>query len=414
MSGVSYIGHRRAGPAQPADLLERRTRRLVQRVHAASEPITWLCAGAGSGKSRLLELLRAGNDAVAVLDEPTPDALMQGLADLAAARIRRLLIATRPESAISALLLREQMYGRVLLIGEPALFVTSEDAVGESDEALLSDTGGWPMLVAAGLEGRSREARELLPAFLERHVVPHWPEPLLVALFAALTAPLSHAAASELCVTQGPYHPLLQELDGVWQVRGRWVREAFAVLRATTVMPPTVRERLKAVYSQLPSPDRAIAALVAMGATADALELFKQAGGVFFGYRNGYRSLDAVLRVFGSALEESVEELFLARLWLLIKSGRPREALMSLEARHPRLPVDLRKLRLTHRAEAILLRIDMAVDMDEPPPPEVIASWGTPATLLARRRSDCTRHPLQRHGDRLSAGGRAGRGAESG
>jgi LuxR family maltose regulon positive regulatory protein len=126
----------------------------------------------------------------------------------------------------------------------------------------------------------------------------------------------------------------------------------------------------------LPAPDRAIAELVAMGATADALELFKQAGGVFFGYRNGYRSLEAVLQVFGSALEESVEELFLARLWLLIKSGRPREALLSLEARHPRLPVDLRKMRLTHRAEAILLRIDMAIDMDEPPPPEVIASWG--------------------------------------
>ncbi len=152
VSGISYIGRRLEGPCEPADLLERRTRRLVQRAHTAPEPITWLCAGAGSGKSRLLEALRAGNDGVAALDEPTPDALMQGLADLAAARIRRLSIATRPESVISPLLLREQMYGRVLLIGEPALFVTSEDAAGESDEALLSDTGGWPMLVAAGLE----------------------------------------------------------------------------------------------------------------------------------------------------------------------------------------------------------------------------------------------------------------------
>ncbi len=376
MSRVSYLDRRRAEPREPTDLLERRTRRLMRRVQAAPESIVWLCAGAGSGKSQLLEALRAADAAVEVLDDPTRDALVQGLADLDAARTRRLLIATRPEAAIAPLLVREQMYGRVLLLEEQALFVTSEDAVGEADEALLVDTGGWPMLVAAGLEERSDEARELLPEFLERHVVPHWPEALLVALLAALTAPLSHEVLLELCPLLKISHPLLQEQDGVLQVRGRWVREALTALRATTVKSPAVREHLKTFYSRLPAPDRAIAELIAMGAPADALELFKQAGGVFFGYRHGYRSLEAVLRLFGTTLEESVEELFLARLWLLIKSGRPREALLSLVARHPRLPVDLRKMRLTHRAEAILLRIDMAIDMDEPPPPEVIASWG--------------------------------------
>jgi len=135
----------------------------------------------------------------------------------------------------------------------------------------------------------------------------------------------------------------------------------------------------------LAAPERAIVELAGIGEFGEAVEIFKDAGGVFFGCRHGYFALETVLRVLGAEWERRVEELYLARLWLLIKSGKPREALLKLEARHPGLPVDLRPLRLTHRAEAMLLRIDIALDIDETPPPEVIASWGRLQSFLPAR-----------------------------
>lgn len=376
MARISYIDRRRAGPREPANALDRRNLRLTRRVRATAEPIVWLRAGAGSGKSRLLQALKDAHPGVTVLDEPAPGALSEALAALSTGRIQRVLIATRPESDIAPLLLREQMYGRVAVFGEMELFVAAEDATGEGEAALLSDTGGWPMLVAASLESRAEAARGLLPKFLARDILPHLAESVVVALFAALSAPLTEPELLALCCGEVPAHPLLRKPADHWQVSGSWVREALRSLRTSTVTSPAARERLRHHYSQLRAPERAIAELLAMGATAEALELFKQAGGVFFGYRHGYHTLAKVLRLFGPELEQRAEELFLARLCFLIKSGRPREALMRLEARHPGLPVDLRKMRLTHRAEAMMLRIDMSLDIDEPPPPEVIASWG--------------------------------------
>ncbi|HVO47499.1 MAG TPA: LuxR C-terminal-related transcriptional regulator [Steroidobacteraceae bacterium] len=376
MARISYLDRRRAGPREPADALERRNLRLTRRVRAAAEPIVWLRAGAGSGKSRLLQALKTADPAVIVLDDPASAALTEALTALSTARVQRVVIASRPESDIASLLLREQMYGRVAVFGEMELFVAAEDATGGGEAALLSDTGGWPMLVAASLESRASEACGLLPRFLERDILPCLPEAVVVALFAALSAPLTDPELRALCSGEVPVHPLLRKQADHWQVSGSWVREALKSLRTSTVTSPAARERLRHHYSHLHAPDRAIAELLAMGATAEALELFKQAGGVFFGYRHGYHTLENVLRLFGPELEQRAEELFLARLCFLIKSGRPREALMRLEARHPGLPVDLRRMRLTHRAEAMLLRIDMSLDIDEPPPPEVIASWG--------------------------------------
>ena len=70
------------------------------------------------------------------------------------------------------------------------------------------------------------------------------------------------------------------------------------------------------------------------------------------------------------------EEIFLAGLWMLVKTGKTREALLRLEARHPGLPVDLRHLRVSYRPELLLLRADMSLDLDGTPPLPVIASWG--------------------------------------
>lgn len=387
MAKITPIDRARPRTPRAANALERRTWRLLRRLRLLPEPIAWLRGGAGSGKSRLLEAVRETSADPAprtwqLLDDPTRAVLAETLEALKAGSIRRLIIASRPDATGAALLLRERMYGRVAVIEDAELFVTAQDATQANDAALLADTGGWPMLVAAALDNRATATRALLPAFLEREVLPALPEPLLAALFAALTAPLSQAELQELCEDAAVAHPLLRREGDSWSLSSRWVREALIALRPTAALSPAVRARLKNFYARMRAPDRAIVELVAMGETTEALELFRQAGGVFFGYRHGYRELESVLRVFGSELEQGVEELFLARQWLLIKSGKPRETLMRLDARYPGLPVDLRQLQLTHRPEALLLRLDISLDVDEPPSPEVIGGWARLQSLL--------------------------------
>ena len=53
-------------------VLARRLIRLKQRLECASAPIMWLCAGAGSGKSRLIEALQpsVGERKWTFLDDP--------------------------------------------------------------------------------------------------------------------------------------------------------------------------------------------------------------------------------------------------------------------------------------------------------------------------------------------------------
>ncbi len=319
-----------------------------------------------------------------MLDDPSRRRLSEALADLDAhGTSPHLLIASRPASPGSQLLLRQRVYGQVELIDEAELWVTPEDLASEADGALMTLTGGWPMLAAASSQGRAAAVRELLPAFLERELLPFLPESLIAAVYAAMTAPVTVPAFASLSGTDAATHPILRKTGPHWQIAGSWVQEALQQLRRSTVfMAPGVRRRLKDFYSGLTAPERAIVELMAMGETEEALEVFKDAGGVFFGYRHGYRALEEVLHAFGAAQEQRVEELYLARLWLLIKSAKPREALLKLEDRHPGLPVDLRKLRLTHRAEAVLLRIDMALDIDSSPPPEVVASWGRLQSFL--------------------------------
>jgi DNA-binding CsgD family transcriptional regulator len=366
----------------PTNALERRTVRLMSRVRSSRLPIVWLCAGGGAGKSRLLEDLARSRETAAarwmLLDDPGRDVLKQALVHPC-----RLVIASRPTSPAAQPLLRQRVYGQVEVIEEAELWVTPEDFESGPDRALMEMTGGWPMLVDAHLRGRGAALRNLLPAFLEREVLPVLPEPILAAAYAALTAPLTPAALACISGGEAASHPILRGAGSHWQISSVWVQEAlFELRRSPAFVTPGVRQRLKRFYSALTAPERAIVDLATMGETEEALELFKNCGGVFFGYRHGYRALEAVLHAFGAALEQRVEELYLARLWLLIKSAKPREALLKLEDRHPGLPVDLRKLRLTHRAEAVLLRIDMALDIDSSPPPEIVASWGRLQSFL--------------------------------
>ncbi len=44
-----------------------------------------------------------------------------------------------------------------------------------------------------------------------------------------------------------------------------------------------------------------------------AFELFRRAGGAYYGYAHGYHALERVLGFFGPQLEQRSEDIFLAR-----------------------------------------------------------------------------------------------------
>jgi DNA-binding CsgD family transcriptional regulator len=398
MAEITPIDRGRRRLAAATDPLERRQVRLEQRVRKARASVVWLCGGAGSGKSRLLESMQVslGERGWTVLDDPDAEVLEKALkalmhrpgsaspAPARSARSSRLLLASRPGSAISQQLLKARAYGLVDRIDEAELFVRPQEA-SPAEAELLASTGGWPWLVAAALEGRAAQAQALLPAFLEREVLPHLPEDLLAALFAAAssTMPLPRPALERLGGARCE-HPFLATDDAGTRINGEWLRAALLTLRASPATRTRgVRERLLGHYASLPQPECAIKALLEIGEHGAALEVFCRAGGPYYGYTQGYHALEQVLGLFAPDFERRSEELFLARLWMLVKTGRTREALLRLEARHPGLPVDLRNLRLSYRPELLLLRADMSLDLDGTPPLEVIGSWARLQAFMA-------------------------------
>jgi DNA-binding CsgD family transcriptional regulator len=367
----------------PAGPMERRLHRLCERLIHCAKPIIWLRAGPGAGKTRLLQALQSGRIAAqfagwVMLDHPPAEA--------ARARLeakRRVMIASRPGDKVASVMLTPRTYGFVEVIDDSDLFLTQHDCRTKADEELFEATAGWPVLVDAWIGGRGSEMRKLLPAFLEREVLPTLPQQLVTALVAAITAPLTAAAVDFLFRRPRVLHPLLRTSGSETTLASSWVRDALIELRTKPrALRPAVLEELTHLFANFADPVRAIVSLTEVGLTAQALDLFTRSGGMFFGYRHGYHALQRVLNAIGSDHEQHSDELFFAHLWLMIKSGQPREALLRLEARYPGLPVDLRRLRLSYRPYAVLLRVDISLDIDETPPLEVIASWGRLQALL--------------------------------
>jgi DNA-binding CsgD family transcriptional regulator len=376
MPKITRIDAGRGRFAAASNALERRQVRLERRLLNARAPIVWLCAGPGSGKTWLLESTgaRLTERGWTLLDDPRAEVLARELdasSGLSPPR-RRLLIATRPGSPAAALLLRPRAYGRVETLAEPELFVRAEDIVPE-EAGVLAATGGWPWLVAAALGGRETAVCTLLPEFLEREVLPSLTLDELAAVLAASSIPLPPRSLERIGAACG----LLRDGAQGARIAGDWVRAALQTLRrSAAARSPEVRERLMAFYASLADPAPAIEALLGIGDTHAAFELFRRAGGPYYGYLQGYHALERALALFGAQLEQRSEEIFLARLWMLVKTGKTREALLRLEARFPGLPVDLRHLRVSYRPELLLLRADMSLDLDGTPPLEIIASWG--------------------------------------
>ena len=373
-----------------AAAMRQRLRRVLLRLATTTKPIVWLRAGPGTGKTRLIEGLGGlpasrQTRAWTVADSPGAGALRNLLkTQMSGPQSRRgILVASRPGDGVDDVLLRPRLYGSVEIIGDHELYIGTGDCRSAADVAMLDATAGWPMLADAWVEGRGDDIRALLPAFLEREALPGLSRPVVAALFAASIAPLTPEGLGFFSRPEPPSHPLLNSVGMTTTVASSWVQEAVISLqRESRSLNAALREELTRFFASALDPAGSIEAMLRIGQVEQAHEIFKQSGGAFFGYRHGYQCLERVLEAFGGVQEQRSEELFIAHQWLLHKSGQSREALLRLEARHPGLPVDLRRLRLSHRPLAVLLRIDISLDTDETPPIEVIGSWGRLQGLL--------------------------------
>jgi len=373
------VKSRRAAAPAP---LARRLARLARRVSSSTQPIVWLRGMAGMGKSRLIRSLERDPGFAArhwrFLDEPDAELLgrMVANADRGGEEASRVLVASRAAGPVADALRQPTLYGHVDIIDEQELVVIAADC-RRRDGDVLRATGGWPMLVDGYDSGRALEMAQLLPGFLDRDVLPGLPLPLVVALFGALPAPLSPAAVEHLFGSQASLHPLLQLTEQGASIAATWVREALLkMLARPAALPRPVLDELVRLHTRFAEPARAILSLLAIGQFTQAIAVFEATGGMFFGYRHGYQSLQQVLDGFGPEGERRAESLFLARCQLLMKSGQSRAAMQRLDAQYAGLPLDLRRLRVSHRPYALLMRLDLSLDLDEAPSLDVISSWG--------------------------------------
>lgn len=309
------------------------------------------------------------------LDEPAPEQILGHLGGGEDCARQRVIVASRPREAAAGALLRFAMYGEVLRIDERELFLSAAACAAEDPE-LYRLTGGWPMLVQAWRTRRARQVEGMLPQFLASEVLPSLPQPRVLALLAGVSEPLPESVCEQLCEGLEARHPLLMRTEAGVEPAGQWLADALrAVLARPDLLPGTVRAALVQLHCTYGRPQRAIGALIALGRRTEALRLFEDSGGVFFGFRHGFEALECVLGAFGADVGPRHESLFLARLFLLFKNGQTREAMRLLEMHYPHLPVDLRDMRASHRTHALLLRLDIAADFDEVTPAEVITSW---------------------------------------
>jgi DNA-binding CsgD family transcriptional regulator len=370
--------------------LERRFARVREKVLASNRPIVWLRALPGSGKSRFLSSFKQTHKATLgdwrVLDGETPDGILAALAAVgpASAASGRLIIASSAREEYAKVLLGPSVYGLVELIEDADFFLTSSDIRSPDVQDLLAATGGWPMLVDAWLAGRGIEIQKLLPDFLEHEVLPSLPQSLVSALFSAVNAPLPLAAVEFLFGPGACLHPLLRSTEAGTIVASEWVRAALSTLRAKPqILSSAVFDDVIHIHSAFGDPAASIVSLLELGLAEQALAVFERAGGMFFGYLRGYQALEVVLRSFGPDWERRSESLFLAHLCLLVKSGRIREAELRLEAKYPGLPVDLRHRRPLEAPYALLIRLDIGLEVDDALPAEVITSWSRLDALFA-------------------------------
>lgn len=328
--------------------------------------------------------MRRGTGATEILDDPTETELRAALRRSRAPRSSksvRLIVASRPDGAAASLLTTQQLYGHVEILGDADLFLTPDECSHTLVSGLHDETAGWPLLVDARLSGR--ELAPLLPRYLLNEILPSLPLKLAAALIAALTEPLSEGVAAEFRAPDDELHPLLRLENRRISVAGTAVATALEVMLShDRSLSAALKTAVVRFITASGNPAKSIVGLNSIGRTRDALSVFDRSGGPFFGFVHGFAALESALDSFGPDAELRHENLLLARLYALFKRGRAREALRRLDAHHPSLPVDLQKLQTSHPPYAVLLRIDIAINLDERIREDTVNSWGRLEAVL--------------------------------
>lgn len=360
--------------------------RLTRQIKAAAAPIIWLRGMAGSGKSTLLRALIAqeaepGGRRVIDLDagrDDAPEAALTLIRERLGAG-EGLLIASRPSSALTQVLLRDAAYGRTLTLGDAELFFSPaelEGALGPDGLTVHAQTGGWPLLVGAALGGRGAAMRALLPDFLNTEGLPSLSHPVVVALFAAAEAPFPASAAVELFGAIEGLHPLLRAGASGVELASAWCAEAIRALQTKpNLWRRATTDSLVRVYARHGEPVRAIQALNGLGQSRMACEVYDDAGGPYLALRREAADWKGLIDSFPAGLDQRRESLVLGRVWEALSAGRPAIAQARLEAHFPGLPVDLRAMRYSHRPHAILFRLMIEAEVWSGPPRDVVESW---------------------------------------
>jgi DNA-binding NarL/FixJ family response regulator len=373
-------------------VLNDRLQRLCARTVQTDKPIVWLRATAGAGKTRLLQSLLQGPGAKKrsqwrIIDGEQHEELADELAKQMGLNGGRkagvkLIVATRPRGPAEPLFAAPGAYGLLEKIGDDEFFLSEKECRASGVSDLYEQTGGWPVLVDAFLEGRAQSVREVLPNLLEREVLPYLPQWAVTTLLAAACEPLSSSTCAQLSRGE-PLHPLLKQQSDRIVTASAWVCEALEkLIGRPSIAQSTAMEELNTAYAGTSNPVPAIHALLKIGRKTQALDVFERAGGIYFGYNHGFQALESVLQSGGPQWWSQRESSTFAYLWLLMKKGRGREARQQLEASYPGLSVDLRGDHPIASPYASLLAIVIASDVANTPTPETITSWSRLASLF--------------------------------
>jgi DNA-binding CsgD family transcriptional regulator len=309
-------------------------RRLVDRVLARREPVVLIEAAPGMGKSLLLMQIAerlgvsvharesapdAGDGRVPVLWDIPPGSEPEALPEPFVAGAARIVVAKRPHTRLRGLS-RAAAYGHAFSLDAGDLLFDRDEieaAFGTSADAVLEESGGWPLLVAR-FAGSSPDGG-VMRRFLQEELLEPLTSAELVDLRALVAGGTVRADGDDLV-------PLVRR-DGEGKVH--FVAESVREPIAGAV------ERLLADRTAIPAEAKAIAeAHAARGEMTEAIVAYQNAGfhdlalrtfaaahGRFFIYLYGPAALDRVLAGFPTSFAMQSETIIMGLAVQSLKRG---------------------------------------------------------------------------------------------
>jgi DNA-binding CsgD family transcriptional regulator len=303
---------------------------LVQRIVGSSHAVVVLEAPAGMGKSVLLRQVAARSgapvhvgltppmprDGLSLWDIP-PYGIPEPLPEHLFADGRRIVIAKRPGVQLAGLT-RAFAYGHATLLDGRALLLDRSEAVEafgrQRAEAVLSETGGWPLAAFNG------EHIADLAEFMQAEILDHaLPEELvdLKHLLAGGSVPARLENRLLPFARPGANHRLELTLRRWPEALGR----ALDNVIAAHVQTAGGAKAVAGAYAAHGRVVEAITTFQSAGLLDSALQQFNRSGGLFFTYYHGPAAFDRVLAGFPPSFAHQSEILVLSLALQALKRG---------------------------------------------------------------------------------------------